>query len=509
MTNPGSALPAQADSKTNIFGNDADDQAPSALLIEKYQAVAEAVAARATADATALGRLHTCARSLTTANEEACAKSIVTAVAPRALRRVVTAAEIDELVALYRSVRAIATTVTFNSGVAAVLEALLQSPEFLYRVEFGVAEPGNTAVKRLAGREMANRLSYLFWQTMPDDALFAAADAGMLDGKANVLTQAQKMLDDKRARPMVAFFFDNLLPIPDLGALTRDAKLFPTYTSAIGVAMRQEVQRLLEFEIFENTAAVGTYGAGSWPALLTSPYTFVNEALYNYYGASTFESGAAPVKGTTLQKVNLNTQQRLGLLTLGGITAGGTTSNLTNPVLRGSFIVNKLMCFHIELPVGITVKPPEPYSGKTARERFTKHSEDQACAGCHRILDPLGLPFENYDAVGLYRTAEHWVDPNTNMAYDTPIDASGSVPGVAGTAANGVELVRLLATSPQIGNCLATNWMQFAYGRSIDATADACNLQSVQGAFQSGGYNVKKLLLALTQADAFLYRKAE
>lgn len=508
MTSPGNALPPQADSKHNLFGNDATEQDSSPLLIEKYQAVAEAVAARATADATALGRLHTCTKSLTTANEEACAKSIVTTVAPRALRRAVTSAEIDELVALYRSVRALGTTVTFNSGVAAMLEAILQLPDFLYRVEFGVAEPTNTAVKRIAGREMATRLSYLFWGTMPDDPLFQLADSGMLDNKAAVLTQAKKMLDDPRARPTVAFFFDNLLPIPDLGTLTREASLFPTFSSAVGVAMRQEVQSLLAYEIFENKTAVAPYAAGSWPALLTTPYTFVNEALFKFYGASTFAAGTT-VTGTTFQKVNLNTEQRLGLLTLGGITAGGTTSNMTNPVLRGSFVINKLMCMGIELPVGLAVSPPEPYTGKTARERYTKHSANDTCAGCHRILDPMGFPFENYDAVGLYRASERWTDKDTGMVYDTPIDASGAVPGVTGTAKNAVELSRLLATSPMVGNCFASQWMQFGYGRSMDNSLDACNLQSVQNTFKGAGFNIKELLLALTQADAFLYKTTQ
>jgi hypothetical protein len=152
---------------------------------------------------------------------------------------------------------------------------------------------------------------------------------------------------------------------------------------------------------------------------------------------------------------------------------------------------------------------PDPYSGKTARERFGFHSAMPQCSVCHKIIDPLGLPFENYDAVGLYRTAEHWTDPNTQVSYDTPIDASGAVPGVDGTAANGIELVKLLATSPEVGTCFASHWIRFTYGRSLDSTADACNQQSVDTAFASNGYNIKQLLLAITQSDGFLYRPAQ
>ncbi|MFO7177513.1 MAG: DUF1592 domain-containing protein [Pseudomonadota bacterium] len=506
-TSPGHALPAQADSKHNLFGNDANEQTPSPLLVEKYQSVAEGIAARATEGA-ALGRLHPCATNVTPQNEEACARSIASTIAPRAWRRVVSAEETEELVELYRSVRALSSSVTFASGVAAMLEALLQSPEFLYRVEHGVADSSNPAVRRIVGREMATRLSYLLWQTMPDEALFQAADAGMLDTPDGVLSQARAMLRDPRARSTVAFFFDNLLPIPDLPALTRDPELFPTFSSQIGVAMRQEVQRLLEYEIFENTTQEGTYPAGSWPALLTAPYTFVNEALFAYYGSNTFAPGTT-VSGNGFHKVSLNTNQRLGLLTLGGVTAGGTTSNRTNPVLRGTFVLNKLMCFDIQVPPGLSVAPPEPYTGKTARERFTKHSEDPTCAACHRQIDPVGFAFENYDAVGLYRETERWVDPMTNVVYDTPIDASGSVPGVDGTAKNAVELVQLLATSPQVGSCFASHWMQFAYGRSLDRNADACNIHEVETAFAGASYDIKTLLLALTQTDAFLYRSTE
>ena len=291
-TNPGGGLPAQVDSKDNPFGNDADEQSPSPLLIEKYQSIAEAIANRATTNTAALAKLHTCANSLTAANEEACARMIATSLAPKTLRRTMTTAEIDELVTLYRGMRALSTTITFGSGVAAMIEGMLQAPEFLYRVEKGVAVSGNTAVKRVAGREMATRLSYLFWQTMPDATLFSAADAGTLDTKEGVATQAKRMLDDPKSHPMVAFFFDNLLPIPDLAGLTREAAQFPTWSSSIGAAMRTEVQRFLEHEIYENTTQVAPpHAAGSWPAILTANYTFVNQALFNFYGASTFASG--------------------------------------------------------------------------------------------------------------------------------------------------------------------------------------------------------------------------
>jgi len=502
-TNPGDLLPPQTDSKGNWFGNDADYQSVTDTLIEKYQSIAEGVAARATVDTTALGRLHACAgKTVAAADEEGCARSIAQALAPRAYRRATTTTDIDELVALYRSTRPQAAS--FASGVAGMLEGLLQSPDFLYRVELGAAATGGSPLRRVTGREMATRLSYFLWQTMPDASLFEAADAGGLDTSEGVASAARTLLNDKKSHATVAFFFDNFLPIPDLPGLARQASQFPTWSSSVGSAMRAEVHRVIEHEVFENTVAAGAQAAGSWPALLTSPYTFVNETLFKFYGPSTFAAGTN-VTGSAFQKVSLNTQQRLGVLTLGGTMAGSTTSNRTNPVLRGIFIINKVMCSNLELPAGFSPPEIDPYSGKTARERVAKHSQDKFCAGCHQVIDPVGLPFESYDPVGLYRTAEKWTDPNTNMTYETPIDASGAVPGVPGATNTAVELVQKLAASESVESCFASNWMQFAYGRSLDS-ADACNSQSVLKVFKDSNYNVKQLLLALTQTDAFLYR---
>ncbi|HET9960023.1 MAG TPA: DUF1592 domain-containing protein [Polyangiaceae bacterium] len=513
-TKPGDLLPAQVDSKDNWFGNDADFQSVPDTLIEKYQAISEDIAARATGSTSALARLHACAgkafvpNSPSTSNEEeACARAIAESITPRAYRRAATRLEIDELVALYRSVRALSSTSTFGSGVAAMLEGILQSPDFLYRLEFGTPVAGGTPLRRIAGREMATRLSYLLWQTMPDAALFEAADSGRLDSTEGVVDQARKMLEDSRSHATVAFFFDNFLPIPDLTGLAREASQFPNWSSSVGAAMRGEVQRVIEHEIFENNEATGQHAPGSWPALLTTPYTFANDALFRFYGASTFAPGSV-VTGSDFKKVKLNSDQRLGLLTLGGVMAGSTTSNRTNPVLRGIFIVNKVMCSNLELPTGLAPPQIDPYSGKTARERVKKHSQDSFCAGCHRVIDGLGLPFENYDAIGAYRASEKWTDPTSNVTYDTPIDASGAVPGVDGVAANAVELSRQLATSETVQNCFASHWMQFAYGRSLDSS-DTCNTWSVRKAFKASGYNVKQLLLSLTQTDAFLYRAAD
>ncbi len=476
-TDPAFSLPSE--DVGNGFGNDADTLSVSSLLAEQWSTVAEGIAQRATATPEALAKLAPCARDVTTESEGACAGTIVDKLAPLAYRRPLAAGEAEELLALYKAGR---TDATFAVGIATVIEGLLQSPDFLYRIERGTPDPERPQLRRPTGDEMATRLSYMLWGTMPDEQLRAAAQAGELSTKEGVRAHAERMLDDPRSRPTLRFFFDNLLPISSLADLERNAEAFPTFSRTIGSLMREETQRFLEHETFEGT--------GTWPSILTAPYSFMNEQLAAFYGIS-------GVTGDEFQKVQLDTTQRLGLLTQAGVMAGTTHSNTTNPVVRGSFVLQKLMCITIPLPTGAIleqVKPPDPYSGATARERFSQHSNDPVCAGCHQFMDPVGFAFENYDAVGLYRTTEN----------DVVIDPSGTVPGTLGDVSGPVELVQKLADSEEVQRCFAKRWSEFAYGLTLRAE-DRCTQQAVTTAFEASGYNVKQLLIELTQTDAFHY----
>jgi hypothetical protein len=467
-TSPASALPAEE--QGNGFGNDAAGQSVSSLLAEQYAVIAEGIAGRAIQ---APARLAPCAGSVTAATEQSCARSFIEGFVPRAFRRPLLPAETEELLALYRSIRALERG-SFASALAGIIEAVLQSPDFLYRVERADGAQPN-------GDEMATRLSYFLWGTMPDDALRAAARDGQLLTAAGVSAQASRMLADPRVRVMVRFFFDNLLPISGLSDLERAPALHPTFTPAIGALMREETQRLLEHAIFEE--------GGTWTAALTAPYTFVNAPLAAFYG----QAGG---QGTAFRKVPLDTTRRLGILTQGGLMAGTTHSNHTNPVVRGSFVAQKLLCLSIPLPdasIADKVKPPDPYSGKTARERFGKHQADPVCKSCHALMDPLGLALENFDAVGLHRTHENGV----------LIDATGSVPGAPGTIDGPVQLARALAGLETVHGCFASQWLALAFGRTL-GPADQCLLSAVTTAFQQAGHDVRQLLLEVTRTEAFL-----
>lgn len=473
---PANAFPSEESG--NGFGNDADAQGVVAALAENYVSVAEKVAAAATTS-DRIAALAPCATQVTdAASEAACARTIAETFTPKAWRRPLLAGEADGLVALFSSVL---PDSDFATGVATMLEAILQSPEFLYKPELGMDAPGKLGLKQPTGDEMATRLSYLFWASAPDDALRTAAASGQLATAEGVRTQAQRLLADPKARDVVRFFFDNLLPISGLASLERDKAVYPTFSAKIGSLMRQETQTFLENEIFN--------GPGTWPGVFTAPYTYANQELATYYGLT-------GVTGEAFVKVQLGAAtHRAGLLTQAGVLAGPVHTNHENPVVRGSFVVQKLMCQVIPKPSGdiaAKVTPPDPNSAATARQRFTVHSSDAVCRGCHLNMDPFGYALENFDVVGLYREQENGVT----------IDASGDAP-ILGKFNGAIELGAALANSEQAQQCFATHWMNFGYGRTLKE-AEACGVESVRSQFKESGYNVQQMLLALTQSEAFL-----
>jgi hypothetical protein len=326
----------------------------------------------------------------------------------------------------------------------------------------------------------------MYWGTMPDEQLLMAAEAGQLADRQHVREQAQRLLDTReRSRPVLRFFFDSLLPISGLASLKRDAALFPLFTPEIGALLREETLQYLEREILDDGA--------SWPDILVEPYTYLNEPLAAFYGVE-------GVRGDDFRRVPLDTSKRLGLLTQAGVLAGTTHSNVTSPVLRGSFVVQRLLCRTIPLPTGDIlqkIKPPEPSSGRTGRERYSAHTSEPVCQSCHQYMDPVGFALENYDAVGMFRAEEN----------GAPIDPAGKMPDSQGSelAFDGpVGMARALAGSPDATDCFATHWMSFAYGRSA-SELDACSAATLKQAFKQSDYSVETLLLELTQTDAFLY----
>lgn len=486
---PANTLPAEL--LGNGFGNDADEQPTSSLLVEQYASIAKQIAERAESSK-ALSRIHPCAADFSEpsaiaapapadASEIECARAWVERFATRAYRRPLTDEHLTELLELQRTIR---DEDGFTASLTAIIEAVLQAPDFLYRVEFGDPTSASGSVLRPSGHEMASRLSYLLWGTLPDESLLQAAAQGELSTAEGVRAHAERMVEDARAWPVLRYFFEHYLPLNTLGDLARDPELFPTFSPQIGHLMRQETLGFLEYSLFE--------GPGDWASVLTAPYTFVNQRLAEFYGIS-------GVQGDEFQRVPIDTSRRLGLLTQGALMAGTTISNFTNPVRRGGFVLRRVLCLEVPEPpaeLAEQISPPDPYTGATGRQRYSAHSEQPSCAGCHAILDPPGFALENYDAVGLWRDEENGVR----------IDASGQL-GALGEFAGPTELVDAIAAQPETYDCFAAHWMTFAYGRTLDA-GDDCARTQLYDAFRESGYDVRQLLVALTQTDAFLYLPA-
>lgn len=467
------------------FNNNAANLTVSDQLANKYLLAAEGVSERATDPAVMPATLGC---DVAAAGQEACAQQFIATFLARAFRRPVTQDEKDAFFALYqKGLLEPDEPDPFRVGVELVIQAALQSPAFLYRVEMGLPAEGGAAYQKLSHHEMASRLSYFLWGTMPDPELFAAADAAQLGTKEEIEQQARRMLADPRAHDAIREFHTQWLDYDRIGNITKDASLFPDYSPAVGQMMREEMRTFVDHAVFE--------GGGDLATLLTAPYSFMPPELATFYGITPPE-GAPPGQPV---KIDLDPTQRAGLLTLGAMMTINAHTNQTSPVHRGKLVREQFLCFQMPPPPpDINPVAPQPGDGTTAKERFAQHSADKACSGCHRLMDSIGFGFENYDSIGRYRTMEE----------GAPIDATGTVADSDIPAfQDAVDLVNRMADSQDVQDCYVKQWFRYGYGRG-ENKADACTMQRLEEGFAEGGGDVRELLVALTQTDSFLYRRA-
>jgi hypothetical protein len=464
------------------FDNNADVASVTWLMANKYMLAAEEISARAIAD---LGTLLPCDPAA--GDETACVSEWIATFGPRAWRRPLTAEESAAMLQLYADAR---ESDDVPTSVGLVLQAFLQSPHFLYRVELGIpGEEGAPAVA-LDDFELASRLSYFLWGSMPDDTLFAAAAAGELSTHEDVEAQARRMLDDPKARRMVSHFYEQWLGYMKLDVIDKDPELFPAYTPEIAAKQRAEAEAFTDHVMFEADATLTT--------LFTAPYTFVDAELAAFYG---IDAPAGSGDGSELVKVEIPGQDVAGVLSLGGILASYSKPNMTNPIARGIFVREHLLCtIPPPPPDNADIVPPQPDPDATVREQFEQHRSDPSCSACHMLFDPIGFGFENYDAVGRWRELENGQN----------VDASGELLGtdVDGPFVGPAELGAMLAQSEDVAQCVARQWFRFAYGRTESAELDECNLDTIDEAFAESGNDLRELLVSLTQTDAFMLRTA-
>ncbi|MDX2022589.1 MAG: DUF1592 domain-containing protein [Deltaproteobacteria bacterium] len=412
-----------------------------------------------------------------------CARKFIAGFGARAWRRPLVEDEVTALMSLYSQGK----TTSFATGLQWAAAAILQSPKFFYRLETGgQALPGTNAVP-VQGFEMASRLSYLLWRSMPDSQLFQAAAAGKLSRSEDVAAQARRMLKDPKAKVGLASFFAEWLDFEAIGALSKDPTAFPSFSTRTAASLQKGVAAFVDDLLWSSDHTFGS--------LMTSQHGFVDAETANIFGVSS--------KATVATKMALPTGQRAGILTDPGILAAHSYAKQSSPIHRGLFVLRKFMCQDLPAPPdNVMAAEPAVVVGLSTRERFAQHRADPQCAGCHNVMDSLGFGFEHYDAVGAYRLRDG----------NAPVDATGAVvgandEGLAGEFTGAVELANRLAQSAQAKTCMAIQWFRFGMSRQLeDSGDDACTLAVMNAAFKESGFDLAELFVALTSTDAFRFR---
>ncbi|MFO0631255.1 MAG: DUF1592 domain-containing protein [Nannocystaceae bacterium] len=462
---------------TSSFDNDGLHQSISVLLGERYLDAAEQLADAVLADATRRDRVIGC----DPAAGEACLRDFVTRFGRRAMRRPLDDEEIDALVELALG------QAEPDAQASIVIETVLMSPRFLFKVELGTPDPDHPERAKLGGFEVATRLSYLLWGTTPDDVLLDAAAAGQLDDADGVATMAEAMLDDGRVQTAMAQFGAQWFRLDDIAGQARDAASFPEFDAALQQAMVDELQALLQRHMFGD--------GEDFLDLYRTRSTAVNDALAAIYGVT-------PPGSSTLVPIELPEDgERGGLFTTAAFATASSRADETSPVQRAVY-VRKLALCDPPPPPPPGVPQVQPEDGESTQDAFERHiDQGDSCAGCHLQLDPIGFGLERFDSIGRLRDSYGSGDP---VKRDGTITIDGTEHAFSG----GVELGALVADSQAAQGCVVTHAWRFALGRSEDP-ADECNREQVRLRFADAGNDFRSLLLALVRSDAFRYRRIE
>lgn len=449
-------------------------------LLQEIVLAAERLALEAVADPVRYAAIVDCQPA-----EATCRDSFIQSFGRRAYRRPLTEGETTRFTALFeQGADLIASGDAFRDGVELVLEAVLQSAKFLYRVEQGDGEH-DEAGTLLTDFEIATRLSYLFWGTGPDETLLDVATAGGLSTPAGIAEQGTRLANDPRVRDRVIDFHDRWFQMEGLSAAAKDSTMFPQFSPDVAQSMQAEMHAIVE-EITLNRS-------GGIVELLTTPIGAVDASLASLYGLpGTF--GETPTLVDFPQGSG-----RSGLLTQAAFLTGhSSASTRTSPILRGVFILNRLLCQDIPPPPpGAEMQEPDtpPESELlTTRDYFAWKTSMAACASCHNRINPVGFAFEDFDAIGVHRTTENGVT----------VDASGVLTIGDSTIAyqSGAEFSQGIAGLARVRSCYAKNWLNYVYGRE-ESAGDSRTLGRITAALAEAPFGARELLLSLTTGAAF------
>ena len=459
------------------FDNNIVQNQVSSLRMDAYLTQAEKVAAQAVQGS--WNKMMPC-----TQQDNACARQFIQTFGKRVFRRPLTTSEVNTFVANF-------TGTAFRDAVEKTVMSMLVSPHFLYRSELGELQADGTY--KLTPYEVASSLSYLFWGSMPDDALFLAADQNALDTPAQRIAQASRLLAASRSRQQVGNFVGQwLLKASPFSLPSKDASVYPAYTDTVKAALSQELINFFNYVTFDSTQ--------TFRELYTADYVIANKTLADFYHLS------GPT-GSAFEKTPVTDGSRTGLLTLGSVLARYANSNESHPFKRGRFFFERILCHDLPEPANFgLVQPPDPDPNMTTRQRFDFHSQSfSSCYSCHQYLDGPGFGFENYDGAGQYRTTEN----------GNPINAGAILRGMETytpteeiTFSDLNYLSQLVADSPTAAQCVARQYYRYTTGHQ-ETTADQCALDSYLQTYRDSGYNLQTMLLSIINAPNFTLRRAQ
>ncbi|HEY2899005.1 MAG TPA: DUF1592 domain-containing protein [Polyangia bacterium] len=450
----------------------------SDLVAEEYLDAAEALSDAVMTNTTKLSALLPC-----TTTDATCGAQFIDSFGLRAFRRPLTPDEHTTMVTLFASGM---TDDSFNEGVRRVIQAMLESPQFLYRIELGPQPTGAKDVVALDQYLVAGRLSYYLWGSMPDAELFRAAGAGELSSPDALRAQAKRLLADPRAAVTMANFHQQWLGLDQITSLEKDMTVYPNYSPDLRDAMAAETGAFTDYVI--------RAGDGKLETLLTAPFSVLTAPLATLYGAT------VTANQDYTKPVNLNPNQRAGLLTEAGVLAVMSHAEQSSPIRRGKLVREQFFCQTLSPPPpGVDLTPPAPDPNVSSRQRFEKHRTQAVCAACHALIDPIGFGLENYDGIGAFLT----------MEAGQPVDSSGTLTGtdVDGDFHGALELSQKLSQSAEVRSCVAQKWFNYAFGRTAGPN-DGCSLQAASDTFNKTN-NIRDLLVELVATDAFRYGRFE
>jgi hypothetical protein len=486
--NPSTTYGFPDDAYVEGFDNNADALTAPPLLLEKLQTATEAIVGAALSTATTSARIMVCDPAKT--GEAACATQILSAFATRAFRRPVTADEVSGYAKLIDVAKSVGDG--FQQGISAGLQAILLSPRFLFRVE---GNPGAGKNAPLDDYEVASRLSYFLWSSMPDDQLFARAAGGGLRDSASIVAEVRRMLADAKSAALVDNLAGEWLGSRQM-AVQQVTLTDINFDTTLRTAMADEASLFLG-EMFRGGHAI--------KELLSANFLYANDRLAAHYGLT-----GTGTLGSALVKLPLTDSRRSGgILTQANTLTVTSMRDRTSPTRRGKWVSENLLCVVIPPPPPMIpqLDPPSTTAPTSVRERLAQHrAKGSTCNGCHQFIDPIGFGLEHFDAVG------RWRDTDNGVA----IDATGNVPGSNAPFDGAVSLATAVGADPRFLDCMIRKLMTYAVGRTLVMTPsaatpmdDTAGLADIHAQLGSTDARLDRLLELVASSPAMTMRLGE